>query len=197
MQERPSITPFLKTLSLKNDLFQIFRDFLKEKRTKTSVFSFYYMNAKDSRVSMSLKYRYILLYTWVTLLGYVLVLNLILYLNKQQIYFWHAYQQFGDASYLKQHYFFIQNMYVVILLPVFVISTLFGKIMLIFQYQDDTTKRFSLFTLATIIGVLLFIGLYIQSLFHPSIEPSKMMTIIVCPFFFIFTLYQFQLEAKK
>lgn len=146
---------------------------------------------------MSLNYRYMLLYTWIALLGYVLVLNLILYLNKQQIYFADAYQQFGDASYLKQHYFFIQNMYVAILLPVFIISPIFGQIILIFQYQDDDTKRFSPYTVATIVGVILFIGLYIQTLVQPSIEPSKMMTIVVCPFFFLFTMFQFQQEAKK
>ncbi len=146
---------------------------------------------------MSLNYRYMLLYTWITLLGYVLVLNLILYLNKQQLYFSDAYLQFGDAYYLRQHHFFLQNMYVSMLLPVFVISPVFGQIILIFQYQDDETKRFSPYTVATILGVLLFIGLYIQTLVQPSIEPSKMMTIVVCPFFFIFTMFEFQHESKK
>lgn len=146
---------------------------------------------------MSLKYKYILLYTWVTLLGYVLVLNLILYLNKQQVYFWHAYQQYNDPVLLTKHHFFLQNMYITILLPVFVISPLFGKILLIFQYADDTVKKISFYTWSKSLGIVVLSGLYIQSLVAPSIEPSKVMAIVVCPFFFILTLYQFQLEAKK
>lgn len=146
---------------------------------------------------MSLNYRYMLLYLWVTLLGYILVLNLILYLNQQQLYFYHAYRQYGDLVYMRKYYFFLQNMYLVIMLPVFVISPMFGKILLIFKNQDNTARTFSIFTLSKAIGVLLFIGLYIQSLISPSIEPSKVMAIIVLPFFFIFTIYQFQIETKK
>ncbi len=146
---------------------------------------------------MSLKYKYILLYTWVTLLGYVLVLNLILYLNKQQVYFWHAYQQYNDPILLRQHQFFFQSMYITILLPVFIISPLFGKILLIFQYADDVVRKMSLYTWVMTLGILTFVGLYLQTLLAPSIEPAQVMAIVVCPFFFILTLYQFQLEAKK
>lgn len=146
---------------------------------------------------MSLNYRHMLLYLWVTLLGYILVLNLILYLNQQQLYFLGVYQQYGDASYLNKYYFFLQSMYLVILLPVFVISPMFGKIILIFKHVDDTKSHFSLFTVSEVSGILIFIGLYLQALFSPSIEPSQVMVMIVCPFYFLFTWIQFQIETKK
>lgn len=146
---------------------------------------------------MSLNYRYMLLYFWVTLLGYILVLNLILYLNQQQLYFYHAYKQYGDLIYMRKHHFFLQNMYLVIMLPVFVISPMFGKILLIFKNQDEVIPSFSIYTLAKVIGLIVFVGLYVQSLIAPSVEPSQVMAWVVLPFFFIFMIHQFQKETKR
>lgn len=145
---------------------------------------------------MTFNYRYLLLYVWVTLLGYVLVLNLILYLNQQQLYFYHAYKQYGDLDYLNKYTFFMQNMYLVIMFPVFIISPIFGKIILIFKNQNVQFEKFSIYTLAKVLGIFTYAFLYIQSLISPSIEPSQVMTWVVTPFFFLFTVYHFIQETK-
>ncbi|WP_262095699.1 hypothetical protein [Paracholeplasma vituli] len=148
------------------------------------------------RLFMSLKYRYLLLYLWVTLLGYVLVLNLILYLFDQQSAFLAIYERYGDIEYYQKHVFLKQSMYLVILLPVFVISPLFGKIVLSFKNVNKTIKTFSIYTLTKSLGIVLFASLYVQSIFFPALEPSKVITLVICPFFFIFILYQFLKETK-
>lgn len=151
---------------------------------------------EELRFIMYLKYRYLLTYLWVTLLGYVLVLNLILYLFDQQHAFLAIYERYGDIEYYQKHVFLKQSMYLVIMLPVFVISPLFGKIVLSFKNVNKTLTKFSIYTLTKSFGIILYTGLYIQSLLDPSLEPAKVITLIGCPFFFIFILYQFLNETK-
>lgn len=146
---------------------------------------------------MSLNLRYMLLYLWITLLGYILVLNLILYLNQQQSTFLSIYHRYGDTVYYQNHLFLKQSMYLVIMLPVFVITPISGKIILIIKNANTSYHKFSLFTISISIGIIMFSLLFIQSLMHPALEPAQVMCVIGCPFFFVLSLYQFQRETKK
>ena len=146
---------------------------------------------------MSLNWRYMLLYLWITLLGYILVLNLILYLNQQQSTFLLIYNRYRDPIYYQHHLFLKQSMFLVIMLPVFVITPVFGKIILIIKNANTNRRQFSLFTLSKSLGIITFILLFIQSLVQPALEPAQVMCVIGCPFFFVLSLYQFQTETKK
>lgn len=146
---------------------------------------------------MSLNLRYMLLYLWITLLGYILVLNLILYLNQQQATFLSIYHRYGDSIYYQNHLYLKQSMYLVILLPIFVITPIFGKIILIIKNANTNRKTFSLFTLSKSLGIITFSILFIQSLLQPSLEPAQVLTVVGSPFFFVLTLYQFQNERTK